>query len=310
MSLTPYIQIARFDHWFKNVFVLPGVVIAVYDSPELLGWELLGRLAVALLSIGCVASSNYVLNEILDAPSDALHPVKKARPVPAGRVRIPLGFLEWIILAAVGLTLAFTLGQRFLAVTLVLWLMGIVYNVPPLRFKDRPYLDVLSESVNNPLRLLAGWYGAGKLEVPAASLMAAYWMLGAFFMTVKRFAEYRRIGDPEIAARYRASFAHYNEERLFVSAIYYAVSFGLFFGIFMMRYRLELLLSIPLVAGLIGYYIHLGFLEDSPAQYPERLYRQRSFMIYTAVCAAFMLILFFVDIPMLRDIFAPTLPVQ
>ncbi len=78
----------------------------------------------------------------------------------------------------------------------------------------------------------------------------------------------------------------------------------------MMRYRLELLLSIPLVAGLIGYYIHLGFLEDSPAQYPERLYRQRSFMIYTAVCAALMLILFFVDIPVLRDIFAPTLAVQ
>ena len=28
--------------------------------------------------------------------------------------------------------------------------MGVVYNVPPLRTKEWPYLDVLSESVNNP----------------------------------------------------------------------------------------------------------------------------------------------------------------
>ena len=30
--------------------------------------------------------------------------------------------------------------------------MGVAYNVPPVRTKDRAYLDVLSESVNNPLR--------------------------------------------------------------------------------------------------------------------------------------------------------------
>ena len=39
-----------------------------------------------------------------------------------------------------------------------LWVMGCVYNVPPMRTKDRPWLDVLSEAINNPLRLLIGWY--------------------------------------------------------------------------------------------------------------------------------------------------------
>jgi hypothetical protein len=36
-------------------------------------------------------------------------------------------------------------------------LQGIVYNVRPLRTKDKPYLDVISESINNPLRLTIGW---------------------------------------------------------------------------------------------------------------------------------------------------------
>ena len=34
--------------------------------------------------------------------------------------------------------------------------MACVYNVPPVRSKDQPYVDVLSEAINNPLRLLAG----------------------------------------------------------------------------------------------------------------------------------------------------------
>lgn len=310
MNLIPYLQIARFDHWFKNVFVLPGVVFAVYDSPDIVGWDLMFRIVVALLAIGFVASSNYVINELLDAPSDALHPVKRNRPVPSGLVNKWIGYAEWIGLALLGFAISLELGNRFVLVMLALWVMGLLYNVPPLRFKDKPYLDVLTESANNPLRLLAGWYAAGMAQIPPASLVAAYWMVGAFFMSVKRFGEFRRIGDREVAARYRMSFAHYTEERLWISAIYYAVAFGLFFGIFIMRYRLELLLSIPFIAGIIGYYIHLGFLVDSPTQYPERLFRQMGFVVFTTLCVSIMVTLLFVDVPVLFEIFVPTIRVQ
>ena len=310
MRLTPYIKIARFDHWFKNVFVLPGVVLAAYDDPGLWGWTLAGQTVFALVSIGFVASSNYVLNEILDAPRDALHPVKRQRPVPAGQVHIPTAYAQWLALGSLGLALAGWLGQTFFMVALALWLMGCAYNIPPLRCKDQPYLDVLSESINNPLRLLAGWYAAGMTVVPPVSLIAAYWMVGAFFMAVKRFAEYRRIDDRDTAIRYRSSFRHYTEERLLVSVVYYAVAFGLFFGIFLLRYRVELLLSIPFIAGFIGWYIHLGFLPDSPAQYPEKLYRHRGFLAYSIFCILLLVGLLFVDLPFLAEWFEPTIRVQ
>ena len=71
MDVRPYIRIARVDHWFKNVFVLPGVVFAIYDTPTLLARSLVPRTLVALLATGLVASSNYTLNELLDAPMDA-----------------------------------------------------------------------------------------------------------------------------------------------------------------------------------------------------------------------------------------------
>ena len=52
--------------------------------------------------------------------------------------------------------------------------MGLIYNVPPIRSKERPYLDVLSESINNPIRLLLGWFVVTERELPPASLVVIY----------------------------------------------------------------------------------------------------------------------------------------
>lgn len=308
--IRPYLQIARFDHWFKNVFVLPGALVALYLDHSVVDWSLLPKIVLALLAVGFVASSNYVINEILDADKDRLHPVKKHRPVPSGRVNIMLGYVEWIALAVLGLGLAWLLGKSFFYAALALWIMGCVYNIPPLRTKEKPYLDVLSESVNNPLRLLMGWYATGTTLSPPISLVIAYWMVGAFFMAVKRLAEYRMIDHPETAAAYRSSFGHYNEERLIISILYYVAAFGLFFGIFLIRYRLEFILAIPFIAGFIAWYMHLGFTEDSPAQYPERLYKERGFLAYTVLCAVVVLALLYVDVPALYEMFAKTPSIQ
>jgi len=309
-SIRPYLQIARFDNWFKNVFVLPGALVALYLDHSVHGWQQLGNIFVALLAAGFVASSNYVINEILDAEMDRLHPVKRNRPIPAGRVDMRIAYGEWIALAVIGFVFAALLGDMFFSVTLALWLMGCVYNIPPLRSKERPYIDVLSESVNNPLRLLMGWYATGTLLSPPVSLVMAYWMIGAFFMAVKRLAEYRMIGDPAAAAAYRKSFAHYTEERLIISILYYVAAFGLFFGIFLIRYRLEFILSVPFIAGFIAWYMHVGYLEDSPAQYPERLHKQRGMLLYIALCMAVLLLLLYIDLPFLYALFEETTAIR
>ena len=72
--------------------------------------------------------------------------------------------------------------------------------MPPIRTKEWAYVDVLSESINNPIRLLLGWFALVTSHVPPASLAISYWMAGAFLMAVKRYAEYRHIGNPEAAA--------------------------------------------------------------------------------------------------------------
>ena len=67
------------------------------------------------------------------------------------------------ILSILGLSLANLLGNAFLSsIRLALLVMGVLYNVRPFRTKDRIYLDVLSESINNPLRLMLGWAAVSK----------------------------------------------------------------------------------------------------------------------------------------------------
>ncbi len=303
VSIRPYLAIARPDHWFKNVFMGAGVLLACFYHPDLFGTATILTVLWAFGSTCLAASANYVLNEILDAAMDRSHPVKQHRPIPSGRVRIPLAYAEWVVLGVLALGLADAVNKPFLGATVLLLVMGIIYNVPPLRAKELPYVDVLCESLNNPIRLLLGWFAITAAEFPPLSLLIDYWMIGAFFMATKRLSEYRTLGDPKIACAYRRSFRHYNQEKLLLSMVFYATSFGLFLGVFIIRYHLELILVFPLLAGFICYYFHIALKKDSAAQNPERLYREKGLMVYLIVCVLALVGLMFVHIPAMYDLF-------
>lgn len=307
-TLRGHIQIARIDHWFKNVFVFPGIVAAVGIDPAHVASGLPMRILLGLLSVCLVASSNYVLNEVLDAPYDRSHPVKSARPVPSGQVSVPLAYVQWIALMLLGVGLGLTISKPFAVTVFVLWVMGCIYNIPPIRSKDLPYIDVLSEAVNNPLRMLAGWFIAGTASVAPASLLLSYWMIGCYFMGMKRYAEYRDIADPARAAAYRRSFAFYTEERLLVSVMFYGSAAMLFLGAFTMRYRLELILAYPLIALVMAVYLLLAFKQNSAVQRPEGLYREPLLMAAVIACTVLVGVLLLVDVPILHHIFSPTAP--
>ena len=309
-SLRGHLQIARLDHWVKNIFVLPGIVTALGLDRVPITPTLLVHIVVGLLSVCLVTSSNYVINEVADAPFDRRHPTKRHRPVPSGQVNIPLAYGQWIALMIAGVGLGGMISIPFLLTVLCLWIMGCIYNLPPLRSKDVPYIDVLSEAVNNPLRMLAGWFMVDHATVVPASLLLSYWMIGGYLMAIKRFAEYRDLSNPIQAAAYRKSFGFYNEQRLLVSIMFYSSAAMLFFGAFIIRYRLELIVSFPGMALLMALYLALSFKKDSAVQRPEKLYHEPVLMATVVACAILMSILLFIDLPSLQSIFAPTAPTR
>ena len=127
-------------------------------------------LFVAVLATCLVASSNYVSTSCSTDRNDLLHPEKAASPRSV-RSRPPRAGVRRVAAAGGRRLRAGAVAELyFFASAVWLWVMGIAYNVPPLRTKEWPYLDVLSESVNNPIRLLLGWFALVDRPFPPVSL--------------------------------------------------------------------------------------------------------------------------------------------
>jgi decaprenyl-phosphate phosphoribosyltransferase len=305
-----HVEIARPDYWFKNVFVIPGIIIALRTVTNVDPRDLAVRIVAGFVATCLIASSNYTLNEVLDAPTDLHHPVKRYRAVPSGRVRPAAAYVQWLVLFAIGMALAFSITIPFALSLLALWIMAVIYNVPPMRAKDQPYVDVLAEAINNPLRMLAGWFIVTSATIAPASLLLSYWMIGCYFMALKRYAELLAIGDPAAAGAYRLSFRYYTPERLIVAIMFFAAAAMLFFGAFCMRYRLELLLAFPLVALVMAMYLRVALKPNSAAQNPEHLYRERGLMVAVVATTIAMVVLLTVDLPAMHRLVTPTAPAQ
>ncbi len=302
-----YIKIARPDHWVKNAFILPGVAIAVLLTDFSFWPGVILRFILGFFATCFIASANYVINEWLDAEFDKYHPTKKYRPVVSENMKLSYVLVEYALLIVLGLILAFSVSRIFAYMEIWLLIMGVLYNVKPVRTKDIPYLDVLSESINNMIRLLLGWFIITSDYQPPISILIGYWFAGAFLMATKRFAEYRMIGDPSVAGLYRKSFAHYTETSLLVSSFFYAMCATFFIGVFMIKYRMEYIIAMPFVFGLFCFYLYIAFKPDSAVQKPEKLYKEKSLLLYIAVLVVILAVLTFVDLPMPSYWVNPTL---
>jgi decaprenyl-phosphate phosphoribosyltransferase len=305
-KLRGHIEIARLDHWVKNISVLPGIAAALAFGRISCTAGLVRASVWALLATGLIASSNYVLNELMDAPFDRYHPTKCGRPVPSGRISIPVAYVEWILLAAVGLTIARALSGPLMLALVGLWGMGCVYNVPPVRTKDIPYLDVLTEAINNPLRLLIGWFVISPNSFPPLFLLLSYWMVGCYAMALKRYAEHLQLRSEDRRARYRKSLAFFSASGLLVSIMFYATTSMLLFGAFLISHRLELILTFPAIALVMAVYLSLAFKPDSAVEHPEKLYREPKLMLALGGCIIVMILCIRVDMPKLHRALFPS----
>jgi len=297
-----YIRVMRIDHWIKQLFIVPGCVCAFLLTGAWMSGDIVVRFIIGFLATCMIASANYVINEWLDAGFDQYHPTKKNRSVVTEDVKGSVIWILWGVLSILGFVLGYLICKPFLAMEIWLWVMGILYNVKPFRTKDIPILDVLSESVNNAIRLLMGWFIISGDTLAPSSLILGYWMAGAFLMAIKRYAEYMMIGDPELAGRYRKSFQFYNEKILLVSSFFYAMCSAFLIGVFLIKYRIELVIVMPFLFGLYCYYFWISFKKDSAVQKPEKLYREKGLMLYCLALIIIFVVLMLVDIPAL-DIF-------
>src|SRR6188474_1463364 len=168
--------------WTKNLLLFAGIIFAAQ-----LGDPSRWAAAVAAFVAYCAASSAaYLVNDVRDAASDRLHPVKRTRPVASGRVSPGVALGTAVGLALLALVVAAVLGPASLAcMAAFLGLQG-AYS---LRLKSVELLDVLTIAALFVLRAAAGAIAVDVRISPW--LLVCTFLLALFLGLAKRRAELR-----------------------------------------------------------------------------------------------------------------------
>lgn len=180
MRIKAVASMARVHQWVKNLLVFTPLC-AAHTFPT---WEQLGLVALSFISFNFLASSVYVLNDLLDLENDRKHQTKKNRAFASGKVSILSGFFYLPLLIALSYGIASFIGIGFICVLTCYLIVTLLYSF---KLKKVPILDTLTLSVLYTSRIVAG--------MVAINVSVSLWLLTFsifFFLAlafVKRYAE-------------------------------------------------------------------------------------------------------------------------
>ena len=114
----------RPKQWAKNVFLLAPLV---FDR-KLTNLDAIASIIGGVFAFSLLSSAVYIINDIADVEADRLHPVKKDRPIAAGRLPIPIALAFATLLLLVSFPLAYWLSPAFALVEGVYFALNLAYS--------------------------------------------------------------------------------------------------------------------------------------------------------------------------------------
>ena len=198
--------------WYKNLIIYLAFFFTIDEawSPSAdiaAGLGLFGVITLAFLLFSALTGAVYLVNDILDAESDRLHPRKLHRPVASGRLPVTAAWAFAAVLAVIGLGGAFALEPVFGVISGVYVLANVAYS---LALKHIVLVDVFVISGGMVLRAVAG---AAIMQVPMSPWLYLCTALAALLLAlIKRRSQLVAAGED--AASQRPSLSRYTVESL------------------------------------------------------------------------------------------------
>ncbi len=235
-----FYQLLRINHYIKNFLVF----IPLLFTSGVGNIDDLFKSFHAFLVFCILASSVYIINDILDLNLDKKHPKKRRyKPLASGTISLFQAQFIFVLLIFLFLLLIY-FNYALIEVSLLYLSLNFFYTTT---FKKIPYLDLFILSSNYILRI---YMGCVALSVDLSGWMASTVFFGALFISsLKRKQELLLFGS--VSRKVLKSYSVNGLEKIVnVSAVLSI----LFYSLYIILINQTIFLTIPLVIyGVIRY---------------------------------------------------------
>ena len=158
--LVALLMATRPRQWIKNLLVFAAPMAAgVLSRPVDMG-----RTGVAAVILVVASAGVYLINDVMDAPADRLHPVKRRRPVASGEVPATVAATAGSAALMLALTASAELAGAALVVVIAAYTtISVSYS---LWLKRQAVIELACVSSGFILRAIAGGVAAGVVVSP------------------------------------------------------------------------------------------------------------------------------------------------
>ncbi|MDO8056370.1 MAG: UbiA family prenyltransferase, partial [Candidatus Hermodarchaeota archaeon] len=157
-------KMVRVDVWLGSLFLVvlaflilggPPLSRAPLPLSDIWMW---GRLLIALLAAGLFNSCVFIVNQLGDYDTDQLHQEKSQLPLSAGQFTRRQGVILALTFLSLGVPCALIVGIPYLILLAAIIMFGLIYSLPPIRLKARPFIDLIIIGVAfGAWAVLAAW---------------------------------------------------------------------------------------------------------------------------------------------------------
>lgn len=184
-TVSAVVTTMRPRQWSKNALVLAAPLAAGVTWSRGTIAEVVG----AFIAFTLAASAIYLLNDVIDADGDRLHPRKRMRPVAARELSPSLALVCSLVCGLLGLGLGFLIAPALAATIGVYLALQISYA---LWLKQQAVIDLAIVASGFLLRAIAGGVA---VDVPLSQWFLLVASFGSLFMVAgKRYSELRSLG--------------------------------------------------------------------------------------------------------------------
>jgi len=153
-----YLQLIRVKHWIKNILIFIPMICA-----GVINYNNVFKTIIGFFSFSFLTSFIYIINDIKDIEKDKLHPRKKKRPLPSGKITKRTAIIIAVCMILVSYIQIFVVTKSIFNYPFIFLLIYMILNIAySFGLKDKAIIDVVILASGFILRV---YYGASIVSV-------------------------------------------------------------------------------------------------------------------------------------------------